>query len=354
VPRSTRDRSGPKGKPRKDEPRAPEAASPAIADDDRTERISPSAPPEVRLRVRLRGDEWILDGERPKLSLGRAPENDVVVDDERASRQHAEIVHRDGIVSVRDHSTNGTYLATGAGRITRLHRESVPLAWTARLHLGWTGGPEIDLGLEERADGSGGWLPVEARFDAVDTAESTFRLEGEYWTITHAGRVLRLRDTRGLSFLAHLLRRAGSEVLAIELVHLAGDEPDAARPPSASGAPLLDARAKADYRRRLDDLEGQLEEAERFSDVERASRLREELEAISRELSRAVGIGGRDRPGGDDVERARVLVTVRVREALRRIADASPELGAHLTASIKTGRYCSYQPRAVQRIDWKV
>jgi hypothetical protein len=353
VATTPRRRAGSKEQPSRATARA-KATDVAPASDDRTERLSPSAAPEVRVRVYLGGREWTVDDDRPKLSLGRAPENDVVVDDERVSRRHAELVRGEGGIYVRDHSTNGTYLASGIGRVTRVHGETLPLAWTARLHLGWTGGPEIALVLEERSADSGGWLPVEGRFDAVDPAESTFRREGEYWTIAHAGRVLRLRDTRGLAFLAHLLQHAGVEVLAIDLVQQIAIEPDVSRPSSSSGVSLLDARAKADYRRRLEGLESQLEEAERFSDVERASRAREEIEVISRELSRAVGIGGRDRSGSDDSERARVLVTVRVREALRRIADGAPELGAHLTASIKTGRYCSYRPPAGQEIGWKL
>jgi hypothetical protein len=324
------------------------------ASDDQTERFSPSASPEIRLRARLLDEEWIIDGDHPWVSLGRASENEIVVDDERVSRRHAELTHRDGLVHVQDHSTNGSYLSSGGTRITRLHGESVPLPWSARLQLGWTGGPEIDLVLEERALGSPGWLRLEARFEAVDATESTFRREADYWTIAHAGRVLRLRDTRGLRFLAHLLRHAGSEVLAIDLVQLTAGEPAAIQSrylAGGSGA-LLDARAKADYRRRLEELEAEREEAESFSDIERAARAREEIEAISLELSRAIGIGGRDRPGTVDSERARVLVTVRVREALRRISDAAPEIGAHLSVSVKTGRYCGYLPPPGQEIRW--
>jgi hypothetical protein len=331
-------------------------AADAAASDDRTERVPLSASPEVRLCVRLLDVERTVDEGHPKVSLGRAPENEIVVDDDRVSRRHAELTHRDGLIHVRDHSTNGSYLSSGGGRITRIHEESVPLTWTARLQLGWTGGPEIDLVLEEKPPGSSHWARLEAHFDAVDSTASIFRLEGEYWTIAHAGRVLRLRDTRGLRFLAHLLQRPDSEVLAIDLVQTTAGEPGGVRSTSTSGGAgaLLDARAKADYRRRLADLESEREEAERFADVERASRANDEIEVISQELSRAVGIGGRDRPASDDAERARVLVTVRVREALRRIADGAPELGAHLSAFVKTGRYCCYRPPAGQAIQWAV
>jgi hypothetical protein len=63
------------------------------------------------------------------------------------------------------------------------------------------------------------------------------------------------------------------------------------------------------------------------------------------ELSSSVGLGGRARMSGPDpVERLRKAVTARVRDAIRRIAAVHPPLGRHLTNSVRTGTYCSYQP----------
>jgi len=41
-----------------------------------------------------------------------------------------------------------------------------------------------------------------------------------------------------------------------------------------------------------------------------------------------------------------------MRDAIRRINDALPELGAHLDRSIVTGSYCRYQPD--ETITWDV
>ena len=73
----------------------------------------------------------------------------------------------------------------------------------------------------------------------------------------------------------------------------------------AMPAQLLDATAKDEYRRRLEDLRGDIEEAEGFNDPERAANARAEYEFISRELAGAVGLGGRDRRASSDAERAR-------------------------------------------------
>ena len=47
---------------------------------------------------------------------------------------------------------------------------------------------------------------------------------------------------------------------------------------------------------------------------------------------------------GSAAERARTAVTARIRDALRRIERADPELGAHLRRSVRTGTLCSYAP----------
>jgi hypothetical protein len=47
---------------------------------------------------------------------------------------------------------------------------------------------------------------------------------------------------------------------------------------------------------------------------------------------------------GDEAERARKAVTARIRDTLRRLDEAHPELAAHLRAAVSTGSTCLYQP----------
>jgi len=58
---------------------------------------------------------------------------------------------------------------------------------------------------------------------------------------------------------------------------------------------MLDEQAKAAYRRRLSELREELEDAKELGNVERAEQAEEEIDALTRELSRAVGLGGRNR-----------------------------------------------------------
>jgi len=109
---------------------------------------------------------------------------------------------------------------------------------------------------------------------------------------------------------------------------------------------MLDAQAKAAYRRRLVELRAELEEAEAFHDAGRTARARAEMEAISEQLAGAVGLGGRDRRAASASERARSAVTKRIAEALKRIAEASPALADHLRGRVRTGTFCVYVPDA--------
>ena len=165
--------------------------------------------------------------------------------------------------------------------------------------------------------------------------EVILRREGDVWTLSSRERAVRLRDSKGLGYLAALIAAAGREIPALELAGGRLEE---------HGSELLDDSARAAYRSRLAELEEELDEARRFADPERAARLGEERDALYAELSAAVGLGGRARRSGSSSERARKAVTNRIRDALARVEAEEPELGAHLRRSVSTGGTCSYRP----------
>ena len=45
-------------------------------------------------------------------------------------------------------------------------------------------------------------------------------------------------------------------------------------------------------------------------------------------------------------------MTYRIRAAIRRLAQVQPELGRHLTNSVRTGTWCSYQPEV--DVVWRI
>jgi tetratricopeptide (TPR) repeat protein len=190
-----------------------------------------------------------------------------------------------------------------------------------------------------------------------------FRREGEYWTIAYEGESFRLRDLKGLRYLARLLGEPGREFHVLDLVTMesgAAGGPGGRREPGLTVTrptglgPLLDAGAKEAYRRRLRDLEEELEDAREAADPARALRLEREREFLIAELARAVGLGGRDRKTAAPAERARVSVTRAIRAALARIREHNPTLSNHLDRTVRTGTYCSYQPDPRAPADWRV
>lgn len=169
----------------------------------------------------------------------------------------------------------------------------------------------------------------------------TIAREGEIWTITQGKKAVRLKDSRGLRVLDQLVASPGQEFHVLQLVAGASAEGDIDR---GDAGVVLDQEAIASYRRRLLDLREELEEAEGFGDRGRADRAKTEIDFLTAELTRAVGLGGRERRAGGAAERARTTVQKRLREAIRRIGDELPEVGAHLDVAIRTGTFCGYFP----------
>jgi hypothetical protein len=211
--------------------------------------------------------------------------------------------------------------------------------------------------------------PTAAEAAGPEAARNLFRREGEYWTISYQGAVVRLRDAKGLRYLARLLAHPGREFHAVDLEAAEGQPgPVAPRRPRASGGEpelavrrdlgdagvLLDATAKAAYQARLVELQAELAEAEDYHDPARATKARHEMDFLVQELARAVGLGGRDRRAASHAERARLNVTRAIRAAMANLARANPALGRHLAATIRTGRYCSYTPDPRLPIAWEL
>jgi hypothetical protein len=129
-------------------------------------------------------------------------------------------------------------------------------------------------------------MPSYARSSSEYGVYGLFRREGDYWTIAYAGQIVHLRDTKGLHYLAHLLRHPGQDFAVVELRSV-GPEP---RPDEA--------------RRR----------------------------------------GTPTAPVSAEVERTRKAVTNRIRQSVARIATAHAALGGHLTNAVHTGTRCVYTP----------
>jgi hypothetical protein len=167
--------------------------------------------------------------------------------------------------------------------------------------------------------------------------QAAFEREGELWIVSGFGERVHVADSRGIQMLARLTTEPGSPLHVLDLAG-SSDLTD-----GGDAGPALDGRARAEYRARLAELSVEREEAENSGDLGRSQRASEEIEALSAELERAFGLGGRERRSGAASERARSNVQRRISHALAQVRAASPRLGEHLTATIRTGTYCVYE-----------
>ena len=124
-----------------------------------------------------------------------------------------------------------------------------------------------------------------------ESTRQLFRREGDYWTIAYEGRTFRLRDTKGLAYLAELLRNPGREFFALDLVRVGKEQ---------------------------------------------------------------VGTDSEHVEAATSVERARQSVTIAIRATLKKISENSPALGRHLASTVKTGKFCAYTPDPGSPSAWNV
>ena len=205
--------------------------------------------------------------------------------------------------------------------------------------------------------------------------KGVFRKEDEYWTVGYGEKSFRLKDTKGFGYIAHLLRHPGTEFHVLDLAGgIAGQRDDDEPGQSEQRLPrgdedleragihigslgdageMLDEQAKASYRHRLSDLREQLEEAKERGNVERAEQAEQEIEALTRELSRAVGLGGRNRRAMSASERARQSISKTIKSVIDRIAQSDAKLADIFARCIRTGNFCSYQPDPDFPIAWE-
>src|ERR1700719_4389589 len=220
--------------------------------------------------------------------------------------------------------------------------------------------------------GSAGFGDAKPSVRAVQ--KGVFGKDGEYWTVGYGRNSFRLKDSKGLGDLVHLLRPPAVELHVLDLAGGIAGQRDDETGKSALGLPhgaedlekagshigslgdageMLDDQAKSAYRRRLSDLREELEEAKGAGNVERAEQAEEELDALTRELSRAVGLGGRNRRAVSASERARQSISKTIRAVLDRIAQSDAALGDILSRGIRTGTFCFYQPDPDFPIAWE-
>jgi tetratricopeptide (TPR) repeat protein len=215
--------------------------------------------------------------------------------------------------------------------------EAVALAGRAAASLRQAGLESLAAEADELAGAPGAATdaPIVA---AGEEATASLSRSGDTWAWAWQGHTVHVRHAKGVADLAVLLANGGREVHVRELEGVAGAG-------GSSHQEMLDPTAVEQYRQRLRDLEGDLDEADRHGDLARAAALAAERDTLVDQLTHAFGLAGRTRSVATDPdERLRKAVSARVRASIDRIEQLDPHLGRHLRSSIRTGFWCSYQP----------
>ena len=195
----------------------------------------------------------------------------------------------------------------------------------------------------------------------------TFATRGEYWTLGYGGTNFPLKDFKGLGYIQRLLQHPGEEFHSLDLLRGPGSitpaETERGTAAQIEGTDsvgglgdsgeMLDARAKQEYKRKLLELNEEQEDQRERGNHERAQQIASEIDFLNREISRAIGLGGRDRRAGSASERARLNVTRAIKAALQKISEQQAAMGDLLDRSIKTGSFCSYAPDPGNQVSWR-
>ena len=177
------------------------------------------------------------------------------------------------------------------------------------------------------------------------------------WVVSCGDVRARVPDTKGVRYLVELLRSPGVERHALDLVdRVEGVAADGSvdRRRLGDAGEVADAQARESYRRRIEALRAEIDDALAMGAEERAVALEVELEQLVGRLAEAFGLGGRGRRVASASERARLNVTRALRAAASRLAEAVPEAGTTLDSRLRTGIYCAYEPDDADEVRWVV
>ena len=173
---------------------------------------------------------------------------------------------------------------------------------------------------------------------ATDPTDNVFRQEADYWIVAFGGQTCRLKDAKGLRYIALLLREPNRPFHVTELLRADATRGDVAR--SATTA-IACATCRRSWRRPSASTTPAAPPGRR----PRSTR------------SPASSPGGWARPSAARMRRTSCCVsrvTKAIKAAARKISARHPALGHHLRTTIRTGSVCSYVPDPTKPMRWNV
>lgn len=175
-----------------------------------------------------------------------------------------------------------------------------------------------------------------------------FRKENSGWIIRFGGRPVTAGNLKGLVYIHYLLENPDRDIPVVEmLANIMGDE--RVRAVGNSG-PVIDEASFQQYRKVLQDLQEEMDEARHLKDNAQVERIRKEMNTLATTVLKSRGLGGRKRNLADDVDKIRSATTLAIRRAIEKIQKNSSPCGEHLNDRIDTGATMRYRPE--RAINW--
>jgi len=184
---------------------------------------------------------------------------------------------------------------------------------------------------------------------AVEDSGNIFRREQDFWAVSFNGKAIRMKHSRGLGYIAELLRVPGKEIEALAFTGRCGPEGPAVAA-TDTGLPLADATTLTQVRSELEKRKAELAQLAP-NDWARKGDLGGEIAKLEAYLRDVQGLYGRSRRIVGASELARSAVSHSIARAIRGIGKAHQALAQHLRDSIRTGNTFLYLPS--KSVEWR-
>ena len=187
---------------------------------------------------------------------------------------------------------------------------------------------------------------------------NSLQMRGSYWEICYENRSAIIDDSRGLRYIALLIRHTGENkgpLHAAELVALArGAGHVLVELPSKD--PVIDATAENQITKRLEQIAFERNDACARGDYDRVAVFDAEVEEITAEFERLKGRGRKKAAFNNDGEKARKAVSKAIADTLAKLGSlpGMEPLAKHLTEAIRKGQWLSYNGNIEWEIDFSI
>lgn len=188
--------------------------------------------------------------------------------------------------------------------------------------------------------------------------KNVFRKDGDFWQVAYQGSAtITIKNSKGMFYIHRLLGKPDESISAMELINASSDV-KLLNQGNGAGVEIIDMvkpQELVDYdyleqcQRRLSDIENELVDAEKNSDLAKQRRLDKEREEISN-LLKTNTFREKSAKFTDRRKKARIAVTNAINRALSNIEKYNQSLYKHLDNAILGGSDFTYTPD--KEINW--